>query len=87
MGMPSRSEMNEQTAGPHLRLTDEIGVVQVIVCKSLREQHRPEALRSRLLAIYDTWQRDGDATSLIAVRLKDLTPLLIQLATCSRDFR
>jgi error-prone DNA polymerase len=70
-----------------LSLEDETGVVQVIVWKSLRDQQRPEVLRSRLLAVYGTWQRDGDATSLIAGRLVDLTRLLGELPTTSRDFR
>ena len=70
-----------------ISLEDETGVVQVIVWKSLREQQRPEVLRSRLLAVYGTWQRDGDATSLIAGKLVDLTRLLGDLPTASRDFR
>jgi error-prone DNA polymerase len=70
-----------------ISLEDETGVIQVIVWKSLREQQRPEVLRSRLLAVYGTWQRDGDAMSLIAGRLMDLTPLLGELPTSSRDFR
>jgi error-prone DNA polymerase len=69
-----------------ISLEDETGVVQVIVWKSLREQQRPEVLRSRLLAVYGTWQREGDAMSLIAGRLEDMTPLLGRLATSSRDF-
>ena len=70
-----------------ISLEDETGVIQVIVWKSLREQQRPEVLRSRLLAVYGTWQREGDAMSLIAGKLMDLTPLLGELSTTSRDFR
>jgi len=44
-------------------------------------------LRSRLLAVYGTWQREGDVKNLIAGRLEDLTPLLGRLATESRDFK
>ena len=69
-----------------ISLEDETGVIQVIVWKSLREQQRPEVLRSRLLAVYGTWQREGDAMSLIAGKLMDLTPLLGELSTTSRDF-
>ena len=69
-----------------ISLEDETGVIQVIVWKSLRERQRPEVLRSRLLAVYGTWQRDGDAMSLIAGRLMDLTPLLGELPTSSGDF-
>ena len=70
-----------------ISLEDETGVVQVIVWKSLREKQRPEVLRSRLLAVYGKWQREGDVKNLIAARFEDLTPLLGQLATSSRDFR
>ena len=70
-----------------ISLEDETGVVQVIVWKSLRERQRPEVLRSRLLAVYGKWQREGDVKNLIAARFEDLTPLLGQLATSSRDFR
>ena len=69
-----------------ISLEDETGNVQVIVWKSLREKQRPEVLRVRLMAVHGTWQREGNAKSLIAGRLEDLTPLLGKLATSSRDF-
>ena len=70
-------------------LEDETGVVQVIVWKSIREEQRQELLRSRLLAVQGVWQREGDVMSVVARRLKDLTPMLGRLAaaTGSRDFR
>jgi len=70
-----------------MSLEDETGVVQVIIWKSLREKQRPEVLRSRLLAVYGVWQRDGDVMSLIAGQLQDLSPLLGELSTTSRDFQ
>ena len=69
-----------------ISLEDETGVVQVIVWKSLREKQRPEVLRARLLAVYGTWQREGEVKNLIAEKLADLTPLLGRLPTISRDF-
>ncbi|HSV35304.1 MAG TPA: error-prone DNA polymerase, partial [Ramlibacter sp.] len=64
-------------------LEDETGPVNVIVWKSLREEQRDDLLRSRLLAVEGTWQRDkesgGQVRHLIAARLKDLTPLLGRL--------
>ena len=42
-------------------LEDETGPVNVIVWKSLREQQRDELLKSRLLAVDGTWQRDVDS--------------------------
>jgi error-prone DNA polymerase len=68
-------------------LEDETGVVQVIVWKSLRERQRAALTRSRLLAVYGTWQREGEVRNLIAGHLEDLTPLLGRLAAGrSRDF-
>jgi error-prone DNA polymerase len=68
-------------------LEDETGVVQVIVWKALRERQRAALTRSRLLAVYGTWQREGEVRNLIAGHLEDLTPLLGRLtAGKSRDF-
>ena len=49
-----------------ISLEDETGVVQVICWKSLRDAQRKELLRSRLLVVYGTWQREGDVKNLIA---------------------
>ncbi len=67
-------------------LEDETGVVQVIVWRRLRERFRQALLRSRLLAVRGTWQREGEVANLIAGHLEDLTPLLGRLASTSRDF-
>ncbi|MDE2152041.1 MAG: error-prone DNA polymerase [Betaproteobacteria bacterium] len=67
-------------------LEDETGVVQVICWKSLRERQRQVLLRARLLAVAGRWQSDGAVGSLLAERLFDLTPLLGELPTVSRDF-
>ncbi|MEO8118613.1 MAG: OB-fold nucleic acid binding domain-containing protein, partial [Rhodoferax sp.] len=73
-----------------ITLEDETGTVNVIVWKRLRERQRLPALRSRLLAVHGVWQRDeesgGDVRHLVAGHLKDLTPLLGDLATLSREF-
>ncbi|NCT81636.1 MAG: error-prone DNA polymerase [Comamonadaceae bacterium] len=68
-------------------LEDETGNVQVIVWPSVKEDQHRELLQSRLLGVQGRWQRQGDACSLIAKRLEDLTPLLGELETSSRDFR
>jgi error-prone DNA polymerase len=75
-------------------LEDETGTVNVIVWKALRERQRRELVHARLLAVQGTWQRSADADGesggevrhLIATRLRDLTPLLGDLMTGSRDF-
>jgi len=43
-------------------------------------------MRSRLLAVAGTWQRQDGVTHLVARRLVDMTPWLGALATTSRDF-
>jgi error-prone DNA polymerase len=72
-------------------LEDETGPVNVIVWESVREGYRDALLRSRLLAVWGTWQRDvesgGNVCHLVAERLEDLTPWLGRLqAGSSRDF-
>ena len=67
-------------------LEDETGSVQVIVWPKLKAQLRGPLLRSKLMAVKGTWQRDGDVRNLIAGHVEDLTGLLGGLATASRDF-
>jgi error-prone DNA polymerase len=67
-------------------LEDETGSVQVIVWPKLKAQLRGPLLRSKLMAVKGTWQRDGDVRNLIAGHVEDLTALLGGLSTASRDF-
>ncbi len=67
-------------------LEDETGNVNVIVWPTLLERQRKDALGAALLAVYGTWQCDGELRHLIAQRLVDLSHLLGGLATVSRDF-
>ncbi len=69
-----------------LTLEDETGQINVVVWRDLAERQRNELLESRLLAVYGVLERQGEVTHLIAGRLKDLTPLLGNLVTQSRDF-
>ncbi len=81
-----------ETAGGAMfvSLEDETGVVQAIVWRSLRERYRRALMQSRLLAVYGVWQRDdesgGQVRHVVAKHLVDLTHLLGDLATTSRDF-
>ena len=70
-----------------ISLEDVTGVVQVICWKSLRDAQRKKLLRAQLLAVYGTWQREGEVKNLIAGRLSDRTRMLGRLATASRDFK
>jgi error-prone DNA polymerase len=67
-------------------LEDETGNVNVIVWQSVLERHRKEALGASLLAVYGTWQSEGGVRHLIAQRLVDMSHLLGDLSTHSRDF-
>ncbi len=67
-------------------LEDETGPINVVVWRDLADKQRSELLGSRLLAVYGLLERQGEVTHLIAGHLKDLTPLLGDLVTQSRDF-
>lgn len=73
-------------------LEDETGNVNVIVWSHVIEAWREPLLKSHLLAVQGTWQRDdetgGKVQHLVATGFKDLTPLMGRLAqsNTSRDF-
>jgi len=69
-----------------LTLEDETGQINVVVWRDLGDKQRRELLGARLLAVYGTLERQGEVAHLIAGHLKDLTPLLGNLVTQSRDF-
>ena len=67
-------------------LEDETGQINVVVWRDLADKQRRELLGSGLLAVFGVLERQGEVTHLIAGHLKDLTPLLGELVTQSRDF-
>lgn len=69
-----------------MSLEDESGTVNVIVWPQLLEKQRREVLHATLLGVYGIWQCQSGVTHLIAKRLVDLSHLLGQLETHSRDF-
>ncbi len=69
-----------------LTLEDETGHVNVVVWRDLAERQRRALLGARLLAVYGTLERQGEVAHLVAGHLRDLTPLLGNLVTHSRDF-
>jgi error-prone DNA polymerase len=72
-------------------LEDETGSINVIVWPTLVEQYRKEVMRSKLMTVYGTWQRDaqtgGQVMNLLAQRVVDHSDMLGTLLTKSRDFR
>lgn len=78
-----------------LTLEDETGSVNIIVGRSLRQRERALWMHARLLAVWGTWQRSaetgrqpgyGAVRNLVAHRLQDLSPLIGELTSVSRDF-
>jgi error-prone DNA polymerase len=67
-------------------LEDETGVVNVIVWPRVAEQQRQALLGSQLMGVYGTWQNENQVRHLVAGRLVNLSPMLGQLATRSRNF-
>ena len=69
-----------------MTLEDDSGSVTVIVWPSLLERYRKEALGATLLRVHGVWQTDGKVKHLVDRRLFDMTALLGDLTTTSRDF-
>jgi error-prone DNA polymerase len=89
-----KGRQRPQTANGTIFVTleDETGNVNVIVWGHVVEAWREALLKSHLLAVQGTWQRDvdsgGEVRHLIATGFKDLTPLMgrLALSNSSRDF-
>ena len=69
-----------------ITLEDEHGMINVVVWRQLAERQRRPFLESRLLMVEGTLEVEGEVRHLVARRLHDLTPLLGNLDTRSRDF-
>ncbi|MCC7079478.1 MAG: error-prone DNA polymerase [Burkholderiales bacterium] len=69
-----------------LTLEDETGYANIVVWRSLLERQRQEVLSARLLGVRGTIEREGEVVHLVAARLYDLSALLGELPTGSRDF-
>jgi error-prone DNA polymerase len=82
----SRQRPGTASGVTFLTLEDETGSINVVVWRDLADRQRRELLGSRLLAVYGVLERQGEVAHLIAGHLKDLTPLLGDLVTHSRDF-
>ena len=69
-----------------LTIEDETGNVNVIVWRGLFETQRKEVMGSSLLGVYGQWQCTNNVRHLVAKRLVDLSHLLGELDTRSRNF-
>ena len=70
-----------------MTLEDETGMVNVVVWRALAERDRRALLESQLMAVEGRMEAADGTRHLIATRLENLSPLLDNLATTSRDFR
>jgi len=82
----SRQRPSTASGVTFLTLEDETGSINVVVWRDLAERQRRQLLGSQLLAVYGVLEKQGEVTHLIAGYLKDLTPMLGDLVTQSRDF-
>jgi error-prone DNA polymerase len=69
-----------------MTLEDEDGMTNVVVWRDLAERQRRELLESRLLAVEGRLEHKDGVRHLVANRLQDLSALLGNLDTRSRDF-
>jgi len=69
-----------------ITLEDETGNVNVIVWPSLVEQQRKEVMGAALLGVFGVWQCQNNVRNLVAKRLVDLSHMLGELDTRSRNF-
>lgn len=69
-----------------LTIEDEGGPVNIIVWSKVVDAFRQEVLNAKMLSIYGKTQREQGVEHLIARKIEDLTWMLGELSTSSRDF-
>lgn len=67
-------------------LEDECGYVNGVIWKRLAQRRRPILLNAQLLVLAGKVEREGPVIHLVAYDLEDLSQLLGELRTSSRDF-
>jgi error-prone DNA polymerase len=69
-----------------ITLEDETGNVNVIIWPKVLEQQRKEVLGASLLGVLGVWQCEGEVRHLVAQHLIDMSYLLGELPSTSRNF-
>ncbi|SMG39652.1 error-prone DNA polymerase [Paraburkholderia susongensis] len=69
-----------------ITIEDETGNVNVIIWPKVLEQQRKEVLGASLLGVLGVWQCEGEVRHLVAQRLIDMSYLLGELPSVSRNF-
>jgi len=67
-------------------IEDETGNVNVIIWPKVLEQQRKEVLGASLLRVLGVWQCEGEVRHLVAQHLIDMSYLLGELPSMSRNF-
>lgn len=69
-----------------ITLEDETGNLNVVVWQGTALAQQKAYLTAKILKVHGILEREGEVTHIIAGRLTDLTPLLADLSSRSRDF-
>ncbi len=69
-----------------LTIEDENGPVNVIVWEHVVELFRQEVLNAKMVSVYGVTQREQNVEHLVARKIEDLSWMLGEIATHSRDF-
>jgi error-prone DNA polymerase len=69
-----------------ITIEDETGNVNVIIWPKVLERQRKEVLGASLLGVMGVWQCEGEVRHLVAQRLVDMSHLLGELPSMSRNF-
>jgi error-prone DNA polymerase len=82
----SQDEAAGNRKGCEFTIEDESGTVNVICWPNLVEQQRKELMGAKLFGVYGVWQCERNVRHLVAKRLVDLSHMLGELDTRSRNF-
>ena len=69
-----------------MTLEDETGHINVVCWNTIVETYRQEVLGATMVAVHGQTQREGDVVHLIARKIEDLSWMLGELSTQSRNF-
>jgi len=69
-----------------ITIEDETGNINVIIRPNVLEKQRKEVLGASLLCVLGVWQCEGEVRQLVAQRLVDMSHLLGELPSVSRNF-
>lgn len=69
-----------------MTIEDENGPVNVILWQQVVENYRQEVLGAKMVSVFGVTQREKDVVHLVAKRIEDLSWMLGELATHSRNF-